>query len=221
MKIDYSTTASFDVDAEKCFTPICPDELPVPGGHEIVDELNAQARMAKVRVGCKDAHSPDATWVATKDKPQFSPVEGENVDIRWNLHGVPGTKGFELLDGLPHPADYNFFVWKGVEPDMHPYGGCYHDLNNRLSTGVIEYLRAVEVRTVIVGGLALDYCVKETSLQLLRAGFSVILNLGACREINAETAHDAVAEIVKSGGIVIKSAAELTASSEQDFLCGL
>ena len=31
---------SIDVDAQKTFTPLCPDELPVNEGHLIVEELN-------------------------------------------------------------------------------------------------------------------------------------------------------------------------------------
>lgn len=203
------TVASFDIDAQNCFTPVCPDELPVPGGAEIVGELNAQARLAGLRIGSKDAHSPQALWVADAENPQFSPVAGRDVDIRWNVHAVPGTKGFELIDGLPHPADYDFFVWKGVEPDMHPYGACYHDLGNRMSTGVIEYLRARGVRQVVAGGLATDYCVKNTVLQLLDAGFAVILNLAACRGIAPDTTEAALAEMRGRGAVIVANAAAI------------
>lgn len=203
--------ASFDIDAQNCFTPVCPDELPVPEGAEIVGELNAQAAYAACRVGSKDAHSPQAVWVATAEQPQFSPVEGRDVDIRWNVHAVPGTKGFELIDGLPHPADYDYFVWKGVEPDMHPYGACYHDLGNRMSTGVIEYLRARGITHVLAGGLATDYCVKTTVLQLLDAGFTVVLNQAACRGIAPETTESALAEIQAKGANLIPNAAALAA----------
>lgn len=203
--------ASFDIDAQNCFTPVCPDELPVPEGAEIVGELNAQAAYAACRVGSKDAHSPQAVWVATAEQPQFSPVEGRDVDIRWNVHAVPGTKGFELIDGLPHPADYDYFVWKGVEPDMHPYGACYHDLGNRMSTGVIEYLRARGITHVLAGGLATDYCVKTTVLQLLDAGFTVVLNQAACRGIAPETTKSALAEMQAKGALLIPNAAALAA----------
>ncbi|KDD96492.1 isochorismatase family protein [Bordetella bronchiseptica] len=191
--------ASFDVDAQKSFTPLCPDELPVPDGHAIVPELNAQAAHADLRLGSKDAHSPHAIWRATADQPMFSPVAGANVDVRWNMHCVPGTRGFELLDGLPAPAAYDFFVWKGVEPDMHPYGSCYHDLAERQPTGVIEFLRARDVRYVLVGGLALDYCVKVTALQLRRAGLEVVVNLAACRGIAAATCEQARRELSQAG----------------------
>ncbi len=36
---------------------------------------------------------------------------------------------------------------------------------------------------VIVGGLALDYCVKTTARQLRQAGFQVLLYLPACRAL--------------------------------------
>lgn len=201
--------ASFDVDAQNCFTPICPEELPVPEGDLIASFLNQQAELADLRLGSKDAHSPDAIWVATKDAPQFTPVEGANVDIRWVKHAVPGTIGFDLLKTLPAPADYYFFVWKGIELDMHPYGACYHDLQDRLSTGVLEFLAAQNVSTVLVGGLATDYCVKTTALQLCRAGFRVLLHLDACRGIAPETISTALQEMTEAGIEICQSIPDL------------
>ena len=191
--------ASFDVDAQNCFTPLCPEQLPVPEGTDIVGELNAQARMASLRVGSKDAHPAGAVWEACSEHPALTPISGENVDVRWPRHGVPGSFGFQLLDGLPAVTDYDFFVWKGVEPDMHPYGACYHDLAERRSTGVIEFLRDRDVQTVIVGGLALDYCVRVTALQLQRAGFRVVVNRGACRGLAEETTGQAELEMLAAG----------------------
>ena len=194
------TVASFDVDAQNCFTPLCPDELPVPDGHSIVAELNRQARLAAVRLGSKDAHPPSAVWVATKDKPQLTPVEGhDHADLHWNLHAVPGTFGFELLEGLPAVTDYDFFVWKGVEPDLHPYGACYHDQADTRSTGVIEFLKGQGITTVLVGGLALDFCVKTTVVQLCRAGFRVLVNLAATRSLSDTTEKLAMDEMTAAG----------------------
>jgi len=202
--------ASFDVDCQYTFTPACPEELPVPDGLTIVDELNQQANFAKYRLGSKDAHSPSAIWLADEENPQFSQVEGEHVDIRWVSHAMIGSEGFSLIDGLPKVTDYDFFVWKGIEPEMHPYGACYHDLKDKLSTGVIEFLRDKGVTTVIVGGLATDYCVKNTVLQLLTAGFKVIVNLGACRGIADDTINSAIVEMKAQGATIINTADELT-----------
>lgn len=199
MIINWQTTASFDVDVQKGFTPLCPEELPVVGGETLAAALNRQSTLARLRIGSKDAHPVNAVWRAAAGAPQFSQVTGKNVDIRWNLHCVPGTRGHELIDGLPHPADYDFFVQKGVEPDMHPYGACYHDLAERQSSGVIEFLHYNSIETVLVGGLATDYCVKTTALQLRRGGLEVIVNLAACRGISPETVHTALEEMVAAG----------------------
>ena len=40
--------ASFDIDAQNTFTPVCPDELPVAEGDTIAPELNAQAQFASL-----------------------------------------------------------------------------------------------------------------------------------------------------------------------------
>ena len=201
--------ASFDVHAQKTFTPICPDELPVAEGDQVVVELNAQAQKAQYRIGSKEAHSAKAIWVANHRHPVLSPIVGENVDVHWPAHSVPGTKGFELIDGLPKITDYDYFVWEGVELDMHPYGACYHDLAERLSTGAIEFLRQHSVITVIVGGLATDYCVKNTVLQLLRAGFQVILNLAACRGLVPETTQAALQQMKQAGAILVENASNI------------
>ncbi|WP_333983051.1 nicotinamidase [Ectopseudomonas khazarica] len=203
--------ASFDVDAQKGFTPLCPNELPVPEGDAIVAALNQLAARAQLRIGSKDAHSPQAAWVVDSHAEMLRPLPLANADLTWVSHCVPGTPGFELLDGLPAPLDYDYFVWKGVEPDLHPYGACYHDLAEKRSTGVIEFLRHNDVERVLVGGLALDYCVKTTALQLRRAGFEVIVYLPACRAIAEETAVPACRAMNDAGITLAASQEELDA----------
>ncbi len=202
--------ASFDVDAQNTFTPLCANELPVPKGDEIVGELNEQALFARFRLGSKDAHHPKAIWIADESHPPLSELTAENADCYWPPHAIVGTKGFELLSGLPSPNQYDFFVWKGIELNLHPYGACYHDLKEKQSTGVIEFLSFHQVTTVIVGGLALDYCVKTTALQLAKAKFSVILNLNACRGISCETIESAISEMKNYQIEIINSVEELS-----------
>lgn len=186
VSVVFSKTASHNVDPQKGFTPLCPSELPVPDGHNIVDELNGQNNLVKYKTVSKDVHPANASWLATVNKPQFSPVEGEDVDVAWNAHCMSGTYGTELIDGLPRMKDYDFFVAKGFEPDLHPYSSCYHDLSKKVSTGLIEWYNSKDISTVIVGGLATNYCVGSTVIDLVEAGFQVVLNLGGCRGIGTE-----------------------------------
>ncbi|WP_409439339.1 isochorismatase family protein [Psychromonas sp. GE-S-Ul-11] len=211
VKVEKSITASFDVDPQCGFTPLCPDELPVEEGHLISEQLNEQAKFASYRVVSKDCHPAEAPWMATSAEQVMTPVEGEypNLDIKWPAHCVVGTKGNSLIPGLPNEVEYDFVVEKGVEPDMHPYGACYHDLSEQQSTGVIEWLKEKKVNEVIVGGLATDYCVKTTVLQLVKAGFKVILNKAACRGIADDSIQSAYQEMQEVGVTLIASSREL------------
>lgn len=201
--------AAFDIDAQKTFTPSCPDELPVKEGHLIVPQLNAQAQLASIRIASRDAHSPRALWIADKEHPCLSPLVGHaDLDLYWTAHAIVGTRGFEFIDGLD-PEEYAFQALKGIEPDKHPYGACYHDLKNRYSTGVIEFLRQHGITTVICGGLATDYCVANTALQLKEAGFQVVLNKAACRGIAPDTTEKALEKMAAAGICLVEDIREL------------
>ena len=203
--------ASFDIDAQNTFTPVCPNELPVAEGDQIADELNAQAKFASLRLGSRDAHTMDALWLSDAEHAPLTPIEGHpDLDVRWPAHAIIGTKGFDFIAGLD-PKAYDFQIYKGIEPDKHPYGACYHDLKNTLSTGAIEFLRCHGITTVICGGLATDYCVKNTVLQLKAAGFDVILNKAACRGIAPDTIAAAMEEMAAAGVKFVECAAELEA----------
>lgn len=215
MLIEKEKTASFDVDPQRGFTPLCPDELPIPGGDEIAPELNAQAAFTLYRVVSKDQHPAEAPWVTTDPKQVMTPVEGDhpNLDVKWPSHCVAGSEGNRLIPGLPEEDTYDLVINKGVDPEKHPYGACYHDLANTESTGVIEWLRERKIETVVVGGLATDYCMKTTALQLSEAGFRVIVNLAACRSVNPATLEDDLAQMRRAGITTIQSAKELKTSN--------
>jgi len=197
------STASFNVDPQKGFTPVCPKELPVPDGDNIVEELNGQNSISAYKLVSKDVHPKDGKWIATEKNPQLSVVGLPNVDIRWNRHCESGTVGMELLDGLPKMSEYDFFVGKGFESDLHPYSACYHNLGKTISTGVIEWLNQHKISTVIVGGLALNVedtplCVGQTVMDLANAGFQVILNLGAVRGLGSIEGQEKFVDMLKS-----------------------
>lgn len=203
---------SLDIDAQKTFTPLCPDELPIAQGHEIVAELNAQAAFADYRVMSKDAHSPHAAWLCRLPEEMLQPTGLPDAPEKWVAHAMVGTYGFELLDGLPDETAYDFCVWKGVSPTLHPYGACFHDVRQRLSTGLLEWLTVKGAKVLIVGGLATDYCVKETVLQLAKGGdWQVLVNQAACRGIDAQTTAQAWQAMQAAGALVLDNAAAVGA----------
>ena len=93
-----------------------------------------------------------------------------------------------------HTSDVDAIVDAGREPGDEGYSGFEHTELERL-------LRDQGVETVHVGGLALDYCVKETALDARRLGFDVVLHLGATRAIDAQPgdAERALEELREAG----------------------
>lgn len=202
--------ASFDIDPQKGFTELC-NELQVKDGHLILDELKLNHEFASIKVVSRDTHPTNPHWLASSRNEMGTPVKGDNVDISWVMHCELGTKGAELLDGLPHPImGYDYCVSKGLDVDMHPYGACFHDLNDTKSTGVIEFLKVRDICTIIVGGLSTDFCVRLTVLQLLKADFEVILNLNACRAVTPEGGITAITDMEHAGAIICNNANELS-----------
>ena len=198
-------TATFDVDAQKGFTPLCPNELPVAGGETLAPVLNRMAGLGCFRVGSKDAHCATAAWGNPDRSLMASPTGLTEAPLYWPSHCVVGTEGFGLLDGLPQPQDYDYFVWKGIETNLHPFGACFHDVSERRTTGVIEVLRSQGIERVIVGGLAFDFCVKDTAIQLAKAGFEVIVLKEACKAISEETAAAATRTMGAAGVEIVET----------------
>lgn len=209
--IERNKTACIDVDPQKGFSELCPKELPVEGALQIVDELKLNHAKASVRLVSRDMHPPGAAWEAETPERMLEPVGLPEVDIKWNPHCVVGTVGVELLPGLPPVREYDFQINKGIDPDAHPYGAFYHDQADTLSTGGIEFLRSKQIDTVIVGGLALDFCVKKSVEQLVDAGFRVIVNLASTRPVFPDATDSVVSELVDKGVLIVENSAAIKA----------
>ncbi|WP_045878265.1 isochorismatase family protein [Pseudofrankia sp. DC12] len=168
--------------------------LYVRGGEEIVDAVNAQAAVA---VG---AGSP-VFW--TQDwHPEVTPHFVTAGGI-WPPHCVAGTPG---ADFHPDARVTGEVIRKGVDGADGYSGFSTRDPRSglRSSTVLGDRLAAAEVRTVVVIGLAGDYCVKETALDGRRLGLDVVVPLALTRFVNLRPGDDAaaVAELRAAGVLV-------------------
>ncbi|MDO4907626.1 isochorismatase family protein [Neisseria sp.] len=199
---------AIDIHPQKTFSELCPDELPVPDALSIVSHLNRQASWAHYRVLTKDAHSPHEPWRIDSQK-HYLPME---MAGDWVSHAVLGTEGYESLPGLPLPDNYHFLVHIGLESHTHTFGACFHDMSENISTGLIEWLASRDAKTLIVGGLATEYCVQATVLQLCWYGkWRVIVNLDACRGLNAKEEQQAIRNMEKAGALIVSRTDDIPA----------
>src|SRR5713101_4861641 len=76
-------------DAQRGFTSLCPDELPVPGGLEIVPQINLLLERPWARIDAsQDWHPPDHRSFLGQQDNLYPP------------HCVAGTPGADFMPGI-------------------------------------------------------------------------------------------------------------------------
>lgn len=171
-------------------------ELPVADGARIVHPANlimgAFARAGHEVFTTQDWHPAETAHFAAEP----------NYNTTWPTHCVADTPGAELHPELDVPATAGRFK-KGTEPltrgeDDTSYSG-YNGRNGAGQT-LGEWLRKRKVTEVVLGGLALDYCVRATALDLrTKAGLDVTVVANLTEPVTQATGVDAIRELIANG----------------------
>lgn len=168
------------VDVQEDFLPN--GALGVPGGDAVVPVLNRWIDAAL------EARVP---IVATRDWHPADHVSFEAQGGPWPPHCVQGTPGAAFATDLALPTGA-VIVSKATTPPAEAYSGFD-------GTDLTETLREMGVERLWVGGLATDYCVKETVTDALAVGFEVHLIPGGHAGIEDGTSADAMREMAAAG----------------------
>jgi nicotinamidase/pyrazinamidase len=158
------------VDAQQGFSVLCPEELPVPGGLEIVPAVNRLLRQPWGRIDAsQDWHPPDHRSFLGRQDNLYPP------------HCVMGTRGADFLPGL---ETHRFHaVWrKGFDAGFEAYALTAQH------SGYPALLKASGVTSVVVCGLATNVCCFYAARDLRRAGFRVLMAEDASAGIDVPAA---------------------------------
>ncbi|MDA4129010.1 MAG: isochorismatase family protein [Thaumarchaeota archaeon] len=117
----------------------------------------------------------------------------------WPPHCVRETKGAKFHTNLRVPADATI-ISKATKADKEAYSGFD-------GTDLSARLKALRVTRVIVGGLATDYCVKNTVLDALHDGFEVMILKDCIKgvEVRKGDSAQAIQEMKANGAVMIQS----------------
>jgi len=181
-KINGREDALIIVDVQVDFCP--GGALPVPEGDKIVPVLNEYIRKFD---------SAGALIIATRDWHPPNHISFRDYGGLWPQHCVQGTKGAEFHPDLRLPNKV-LIVSKATDPKREAYSGFE-------GTGLDEMLRRFGVRRVFVGGLATEYCVKNTVLDALKYGFETFLLEDAVKgiDVNLGDTERAIREMLEKG----------------------
>jgi len=183
------------VDVQRDFCP--GGSLPVSHGDQVVPKLNrvieAFERNGNPIFFTRDWHPPD-----------HCSFEGQGGT--WPPHCVMGTRGAEFHPGLRVPAGATV-ISKASRRNVEAYSAFQ-------GTDLARRLKKDRVSDLFLGGLATDYCVKESSLDALAHGFAVSVMRDCVKGVNLRRTDSALAlRAVASRG------ARLITSTEAIKLC--
>jgi nicotinamidase/pyrazinamidase len=176
------TDALVIVDVQNDFCPS--GALPVPEGDQVIPVLNDYIKVFK---------KANAGIFATRDWHPPNHISFKAQGGPWPPHCVQNTEGAKFHSDLKLPSAITI-VSKAMDPLREAYSGFD-------GTELANTLKAQGVTRVFMGGLATDYCVKNTVLDARKFGFEVVLLLDAVRGINVEPddVTKAIATMVQSG----------------------
>jgi len=170
------------VDVQNDFIP--GGALPVPAGDQVIPVLNEYIKLFK---------KAGAGVFATRDWHPPNHVSFKTYGGPWPPHCIQQSEGAKFHPDLKLPAD-SPIISKAMDPSKESYSGFDE-------TELDAKLRTQSVKRVFVGGLATDYCVKNTVLDAIKLGFKTVLLLDAVQGINAKPgdAEKAVDEMSLKG----------------------
>jgi nicotinamidase/pyrazinamidase len=177
----------------------CPGgALAVPDGDRISDPLDRLLDRFDLVVATRDWHPPNhGSFVGVDVDP--SRWRGTDPPSIWPVHCVQGTPGAEL-----HPSLDRSKIDRVVDKGQDRWSQGYSAFQD---TELADFLRSRGVERLVVGGLATDYCVKQSVLDARGLGFDVTVVEDAIRgvDVNAGDSDRAVAEMRAAGARFARS----------------
>lgn len=186
VKIDKTTDALIITDLQNDFCP--GGALGVPKGDQIISPINSIAK--------KFTHI-----YATLDWHPNNHCTFKSHGGSWPTHCLANSFGSKLHSKLKIPQAQ--LIYKGINPQHLAFSGFDHTkLKKELTTNKITRL--------FIGGLATDYCVKETVLDALKHQYTVYLLKDCIKGINLQPNDSTqTLKVMKQHGAKIISSSSL------------
>ncbi len=188
-----SRTALLIVDVQNDFCS--GGALAVPEGDEVVPVINRLTALARER---------DWPIIASRDDHPAESRHFAEFGGAWPVHCVTGTEGARFHPELDVEGVTE--IRKGTGPDDDGYWPFRGQITGS-GRDLESYLRENDVDTLLVTGLATDYCVRGAVLDALDYGHRVYLVEDAIRAVDVQPGDGqrAIAEMTEAGAQTITS----------------
>jgi nicotinamidase/pyrazinamidase len=214
MNLNAEKTLLLIVDVQNDFCP--GGALAVNDGDAVIEPLNALSRVL-CKKGARIAASQD--WHGEGHISFASSHNGKKpgdiIDtpivksqVLWPDHCVQGTKGADFHSAL-ELNNVSAIIRKGYHTDIDSYSSFFEN-DRKTQTGLEGFLRCLDIKTVIIGGIATDYCVFSTAIDCKNLGFSTIVVSDAVRGVGyPEGSVEKAVSAMKEAGIEFFTSQEI------------
>tara|TARA_R110002096_G_C14657316_1_gene727182 strand:+ start:8679 stop:9317 length:639 start_codon:yes stop_codon:yes gene_type:complete len=196
------------VDVQNDFCP--GGELAVPNGDLVINPINRILGYFEHIVQTQDWHPENHSSFASQheNKKAYETIEmSYGTQVLWPEHCVQGSVGAEFHPGLDTTRT-NLILRKGVRASVDSYSAFYEN-DQTTATGLTGYLKALNIKTLFVTGLATDFCVKWSAIDAINEGFEVYLVEDAVRGIDLDNSVDSALKEMKLNGIKLTNTAHV------------
>ena len=175
--------------------------LAVPDAEAVLPVVNSLMQDFPRIVLTQDWHPPSHVSFASRHPGQaaFSRITLPSGDqVLWPDHCVDGTPGAAFHPLLEIPAGATI-VRKGIHADIDSYSAFFEN-DRRTPVGLDAVLRTSGAQSIVLAGLATDYCVLHTAIDARTLGYDVTVIESGCRGIDLEgSVADAWSQMARAG----------------------
>ena len=223
--MDINKTLLLIIDVQNDFCPgytsasgqkLADGALAVNDGGSVIPPLNLISKAVALKNGrvaaTQDWHPLGHVSFASShngkkpgDVTDTAAVKGQ---VLWTNHCVEGTWGAAFHDELDMKP-VSLIIRKGFRKELDSYSAFFEN-DKKTSTGLDGWIKSLGIETVILGGLATDYCVFYSAMDCKNSGFKTIIAEDAVRGVGIPdgSVENAVKKM-KEAGIEFLSSAEI------------
>lgn len=188
------------IDVQNDFCP--GGALAVPDGDSIVRPINALMSDFDAVVLTQDWHPAGHSSFASSHpgKSAYDITEMPyGPQVLWPDHCIQGSIGAKFHSNLTRDRA-DLIIRKGYNRTIDSYSAFFEN-DRKTPTGLEGYLRTRGVNTLVMVGLALDFCVNYSALDAAKLGFNVSVRTDLCRAIDLDGSLQKATDQMTAAGV--------------------
>lgn len=156
-------------------------------------------------IASQDWHPANhGSFASVSGQPPYSAGDLNGLtQVWWPDHCIQHSQGAAFHPQLKTSLIEAVF-YKGQDAQVDSYS-AFFDNGHRRQTGLDSWLKQRGIESLLIIGLATDYCVKYSVLDALALGYQVKVLREGCRGVNlqADDSEKAFAEMAATGAVII------------------